>query len=214
MVVYLQNNVVAIPSGTSTIYVPNIIPVTCWISNGTSITSTVPIWNTNCTSATTTSSSCIAWVTLPEGCIVTPTQYYDLARQRIYICRERSEAEERRLAEEARQREARARIAQEQFRLAGERARDLLIAHLSAEQRKSMEQRGWFVVKGGKSGTNYRIRTGSYAGNIEVLRGDKVTGVLCCHCDGIPLHDHHLAQKLALQYDEDRFLRIANHSAR
>ena len=203
------------------IYLPNnkviyVDAYSSWVTNSTSAATTsitVPYWNTNCTTSATT-TTCPIWITIPEGTIVTPTQYYDLARQRIYICRERSEAEERRLAEEARQREARARIAQEQFRLAGERARDLLIAHLSAEQRKSMEQRGWFVVKGGKSGTNYRIRTGSYAGNIEVLRGDKVTGVLCCHCDGIPLHDHHLAQKLALQYDEDRFLRIANHSAR
>jgi len=143
---------------------------------------------------------------------VTPTQYYDLARQRVYVCRERSEAETRRLAEEQRQREARARIAQEQRRLAGERAKALLVSHLTKEQRKTFEELGWFIVKGGLSGNHYKINTKGYAGNIHMLKQEKAIAQLCCHADGIPLHDHHLAQMIALKYDEERFLRIANHT--
>jgi hypothetical protein len=33
---------------------------------------------------------------------------------------------------------------------------------------------------------------------------------LCCHCDDVPLHDHHLAQMIAIRWDEERFLRVAN----
>lgn len=145
---------------------------------------------------------------------VTPTQYYDLACMRVHICRERTEAENRRLEEEQRLREEAARRREEERHIAGRRAKELLLSHLTPEQQRTFEENNWFIVKGGKSGTRYRIGTNRYAGNIEVLHGDKAVARLCCHCYGdIPLHDQHMAQMLALRWDEDRFLGLANRSA-
>jgi hypothetical protein len=115
------------------------------------------------------------------------------------------------LEEERQQREARTRVYERERKLAHERSRELLLAHLTKEQRRTFEENEWFIVKGGKSGNHYKIHTLSYAGNVEVLDAklQRIAGI-CCHCDGIPLHDHHLAQKIAIQWDEERFLRVAN----
>ena len=108
-----------------------------------------------------------------------------------------------------------------------DRARELLVSHLTAEQRETFERNRWFVVKGGKSGKLYRIRVGEFvAANIEVLddrqgylfeveRSVKITHRLCghLHFHECPLPDHFLAQKLMLEHDEDEFLRIANRHA-
>jgi hypothetical protein len=142
---------------------------------------------------------------------VTPTQYFDLARHRVYICRERTEAEMRRLAAERELHRLAYEERQKQQRDAIVRSRELLLAHLTPAQRKTFEENDWFVVKGGKTGRHYRIGTKSYAGNIVILgKDDKMEGSICCHADHLPLYDHHLAQKLALMYDEERFLRIGN----
>jgi hypothetical protein len=46
------------------------------------------------------------------------------------------------------------------------------------------------------------------------MRGERAEARLCCHCDAaIPACDQFLAQKLALQWDEDEFLRKANRRA-
>jgi hypothetical protein len=141
------------------------------------------------------------------------SQYYALAQGRVVICRERTAAE--RAAEEEAARLNRLRY-EEQTRhriVALTRSRELLVANLSAFQRKTFESHKWFVVEGGKTKQKYRIRTETYAGNIDVLNGSRVSHRLCVHCDGVPLHDHHLAQKLALEYDEERLLTIANRQA-
>ena len=146
---------------------------------------------------------------------VTPSQYMALARNRVVYCRERTLQE---LAEQAEQQ----RVANELYaqraeaaRIATERSRQLLLSHLTKQQRQTFESNLWFVVEGGRSKQRYRIHGNSYSGNIHVLQrdllGDRATHRLCCHCaDGVPLYDHLLAQKLHLQYDEDAFLRMAN----
>lgn len=100
--------------------------------------------------------------------------------------------------------------------LAKERAQELLLSHLTPEQRSSVTAQGWFVVEGGKSKTKYRIRTAHAAANIDVLdaKGDK-THRLCAHCRAseVPLGDQLLTQKLMLECDEDAFLKIANRHA-
>jgi hypothetical protein len=91
---------------------------------------------------------------------------------------------------------------------AKQKAHELLLAHLTPEQRHTLEMNGWFVVEGGKSKQQYKINGHCYAGNIEVV-GMKQK--LCCHADShIPQGDQLLAQKVMLELAEDDFLRLAN----
>jgi hypothetical protein len=137
----------------------------------------------------------------------------------LQVQRQRAEAErarQRAIIEQERQRlamaanEARAAARTE----ANSRARELLLEHLTPEQRRMVEQHGWFVVEGGRSKQKYRINLSGVAGNIHQMHGERVTHQLCCHCDhAIPAPDHHLAQKLMLEFAEDDFLRLANRHA-
>lgn len=103
---------------------------------------------------------------------------------------------------------------------AKDRARELLLKHLSPAQRETFEKNKWFIVEGGQSQTKYRINDSRHmVANIDVLADEtnKVKHRLCGHCglDAVPIGDQLLAQKLMLEYDEDRFLRLANrHPAR
>lgn len=141
-------------------------------------------------------------------------QYLALAHNRVAACRVRTEQAERILAEQAQQaqqaQEA-ARRMHEEAKAALARSRELLLANLSLAQRKTFEENKWFIVQGGKTKQTYRIRTENYTGNIDVLnRSGKVDYRLCAHCRHVPLHDHHLAQKISLECDEEYFLGIAN----
>lgn len=97
------------------------------------------------------------------------------------------------------------------------KARDLLLASLTPDQRASLLRERWFVVEG-KNGRRYRVRDlGHVVGNIDVVERDllgheRVLHRLCGHIgdDFVPLSDHLLAQKLMLEADEDAFLRLAN----
>jgi hypothetical protein len=137
----------------------------------------------------------------------------------LRVQRERAEAEQARqraIIEQERQRvawaanEARGVARTE----ANARARALLLEHLTPEQRRMVEQHFWFVVEGGRSKQKYRINLSGVAGNIHQMHGERATHQLCCHCDhAIPAPDHHLAQKLMLEFAEDDFLRLANRHA-
>jgi hypothetical protein len=93
-------------------------------------------------------------------------------------------------------------------------AMELLLAHLSEQQRETFHANGWFIVEGGKSKKRYRIRAHDHlVANVDRLNGNgNVLFKLCAHCrrDLIPLGDQLLAQKLMLEADEERFLAIAN----
>jgi hypothetical protein len=124
---------------------------------------------------------------------------------------EREEDRVRRLAEEQATRE---RIQQEAVaarfvrEAAKQKANELLLAHLTPEQRRTFEENEWFVVEGGKTKQKYKINIHSYAGNIEVVGMNQR---LCCHADSrIPQGDQLLAQKVMLELAEDDFLRLAN----
>ena len=142
-------------------------------------------------------------------------EYYELARQRGVMFRIRT-AEEKRLAEEAaeRQRIEIERVEREREE-AKNRSLELLLSNLTDEQRKTFNEKKWFIVEGGKSKTKYRIRADyGIAGNIEVLTLNRKVATLCCHCShDIPYYDQFLAQKLSLMFDEENFLRIANRRA-
>jgi hypothetical protein len=99
---------------------------------------------------------------------------------------------------------------------AKKRALDLLIEHLTPEQQKTFEEKKWFVVEGGKSKTQYRIRAQDHLiANIDVIEGGRTKHKLCGHCDikKVPLGDQLLAQKMMLELAEDDFLSVANRHA-
>ncbi len=100
---------------------------------------------------------------------------------------------------------------------AKKRAHDLLLEHLTEEQRIIFQEHKYFEVRGSESGRLYRIRIEEHLiANIDVL-GEWQNGTyrLCGHCslDEIPLGDQLLAQKLMLEGMEDEFLRVANRHA-
>jgi hypothetical protein len=140
-------------------------------------------------------------------------QYLQLAQNRAVYSRELTALE---LAQQLQARQAAQRQQDEyieRVKQAHARSRELLLSHLDPAQRKTFEKYKWFVVDGGKTKKKYRIRTEGYAGNIDVMAGSKVMHRLCVHCSDVPLHDHHVAQKLWLEHDEERILKIANRQA-
>ena len=112
--------------------------------------------------------------------------------------------------------EAQRRVIAAHVATAQSRALDLLIKHLTPEQRETFQKNKWFIVEGGKTGRRYRIRDkGTVVANIDVLEGNCIAHRLCGHCAAheIPLADNLLAQKLMIEADEEAFLRIANRHA-
>lgn len=96
---------------------------------------------------------------------------------------------------------------------ARDRSRELLLEHLSEQQRETFLQHGWFIVEGGQSRRKYRINGQSYQINVSALNdNDRVTHRLCAHAphSAVPHYDHILAQKVMLELAEDDFLARAN----
>lgn len=204
-----------------------VAPVYGWSRNATT-GATIPQWVPQGASATATTTSAAAryfysvqttptsvtttlpWVSVSPKEWVEHSYYVALARVRVSIVQARTAEQlalEQWRAEEVRERTA-LRAA------ASARSRALLLSHLTPEQRRTFEEKGWFVVEGGRSKQFYRIHAGYIAGNIHVLQSGKVTHRLCAHCDdSIPLFDQLLAQKICLQFDEDAFLQVANRHA-
>jgi hypothetical protein len=93
-------------------------------------------------------------------------------------------------------------------------ANELLLTHLTEEQRKTFKERGMFIVEGGKSKKKYEIRTRdrSVHGNVyEKNEKGEIIGSYCFQLSGqYPLGDHWLAQKLSLELDEEETMKIAN----
>jgi hypothetical protein len=127
------------------------------------------------------------------------------------IIQERIEAENARLEQFRRE----GAEAAERARIASERAKQILLDHLTPEQCDMVEKNGWFVIEGGLTGKKYKIKSGGVAGNIEELDDNgKMIAKYCCHLNyQYPNSDHHLAQKLMLEWDEEEFLRKANRTA-
>lgn len=101
-----------------------------------------------------------------------------------------------------------ARKRREERASAEKRALELLVSALTPEQAACYQERSYFDLKCGE--TVYRIRKGSVR-NIEVIQKGRTVKVLCAHPNGgLPVHDVVLAQKLALETDEQSFLRVAN----
>lgn len=140
--------------------------------------------------------------------------YWQLARNRVAISTTRR-VEITRIQESARRQQQELYEQQSRdIRLARERSRELLLAHLTPRQCLTFLANGWFTVHGGKSDTKYRIRTDRISANIEVYEGDQITHRLCGHLPGnLPHFDHILAQKVSLELDEEAFVRLCNRHA-
>lgn len=106
---------------------------------------------------------------------------------------------------------------QQERELANATARVLLEAVLSETQLRDHQQHGFFEVLSA-AGRRYRIHTGngSNAGNIKLMvgeSGEQVAASLCAHLYGRePVADSWIAQKLALEDDEEGFWAVANPS--
>lgn len=94
---------------------------------------------------------------------------------------------------------------------AQERGLQLLKDNLTAEQIESYEMNKFFDIKGGESGTTYRIRHGRQM-NIEVLGkdGKRRSGICFLPVGSLVAGDCMLAQKTALELYEAEALKIAN----
>jgi hypothetical protein len=89
----------------------------------------------------------------------------------------------------------------------------LLKRWLSPEQTAQLERYGHFEVSGSHSGKRYRIRPHRYM-NIDQLDGEGSRIAVWCFGPAVnlPLGDHMLAQKIALETDEQAALAVANRS--
>lgn len=134
---------------------------------------------------------------------------------------ERAEQEARRATRERQIEEFRRdREERERVRVAAEeRARELLRSLLSPEQLEALDTRNEIPVTG-SCGTRFVLNPNHTDGNVAWSRGegpDRESGQICCHprqSDAdhqyIPLDDVIAGQVLALQCDEETFVRTAN----
>jgi hypothetical protein len=93
------------------------------------------------------------------------------------------------------------------------RAYTLLKRWLSPEQIAQLERHGYFEVRGSHSGTCYRIHRERNM-NIDQLVGEGSRVAVWCFgpMGNLPLGDNLLAQKIALETDEQAALAVANRS--
>jgi hypothetical protein len=100
--------------------------------------------------------------------------------------------------------------AREERQARDDRARAILAAYLTEEQRAQLARDKFFVVRGSK-GRLFEIRHGRVQ-NVTLLGPDgKAVVRLCAHPSlAVPDGDTMLAQKLLLETDEEEFYRIAN----
>lgn len=91
------------------------------------------------------------------------------------------------------------------------RAKELLVKHLTPNQRGEYEQHGCFHVVTRKK-HRYLIKQGRISNVIRLNKRGKPVRAFCIHPKiFVPDEDTMLTQKLMLETDEDEFLRIANH---
>jgi hypothetical protein len=190
-------------------YVPS-----CYTNNSTSTTTTIPWWLYSSNSLTTATTTTLTTNTYYYYVAADSRSLYPAMEAPVFIAPERIVAPHiiRQTEDELyRIERRRQRLELErQERLAKERAMELLLSHLTPQQRETFEANKWFIVEGGLSKKRYRINMkGHLVANIDALDDGHR---LCAHADlhSVPMGDHLLAQKLMLQYDEERFLRIAN----
>jgi hypothetical protein len=90
------------------------------------------------------------------------------------------------------------------------RSLKLMRRWLSAAQREQFDTRGYFDVVGSHSGRRYRIRNGSSSNICELDRFERTVTRWCfVPYENLPIGDVLLAQKIALENDEQSALSVA-----
>lgn len=91
------------------------------------------------------------------------------------------------------------------------RAIKLLWRYLTPQQRKDLEEHDYFFCKGNKTNRKYKIKYTYGNFNVSFRKFFKFESRLCFIPDNFgPLGDKILTQKLMLELDEERVLKIAN----
>lgn len=201
---------ISVPSTTSQITIVTMnndrtnvwytIPSSATISTTEWIIPSTPIWETWNNISTTSTIIWDGWNRQQY------TRGTGMSQAEVRLHQERAEEDYHRVEEHRaaiRLRRMEQEKVQEKARV---KAEALLHEYLSEEQIKELEETGGFVVLG-SLGTPYTIRRG-YQGNV---RRDGYR--YCAHGPhDIPVPDHMLMQKLAIETDEEAFLAVANRS--
>lgn len=185
----------------------------CWVDETTyTTTASTTVWGSWAGTSTASCSSDTVWIRWYD------CQNKDSFKSHVYgdfiPLSETEEHKKERLEKE--------RIAAEKYAAAVKKQREeekereqkawaFLVAVLNEKQKKQMEKDKFFELISVKSGTRYRIRKGQTR-NIEKLDGEgKVIQKLCVHpVDYLHDYDAMAMQKLALEYDEEATVKIAN----
>lgn len=153
------------------------------------------------------------YVTEPTWITVTEPYYVPVKLTKA------QKAEQRRVAEEQRQRQAEAvarRKLEEQAQAKSEaKAQDLLKEHIGVEAFGELHKVGYIELDSHKPNVRYRIHKDRHQ-MIDVLKGDKVIDRLCIHLNpkhNCPTSDEILAKILLAEYAEDVLNTKANHHA-
>jgi hypothetical protein len=153
-------------------------------------------WNQAVTSAVTSVSTNTTWVNWNGQYIVGGSNYYPTIQPTADpAAAERAAAWRKRVSQ------------------ADDRAVRTLLEHLTPLQKEQYAKDKFFEVVSATSRRRYRISHG-WAGNITVFdEQDRQVEKLCIHpSKQVPYADNLLAQKLLLEADEEKFLKIANHT--
>lgn len=196
-----------------------------YVLNGTpfitSTTSTSTNWIIPTYTSTTANAAYMSWVNRTSYNVTSlSSPAYQEWNERIHETQEERAARERRYARLQIRNAAISRRMKRQRDRADTLAGELLLACLSPEQVLSHLNRGFFDVIGSR-GNRFRIHTTSpvgansgigQSGNVVLLdHEEKHQARYCVHPpDGLPHADAWLAQKLALEADEDTVLAVAN----
>lgn len=180
-------------------------------------------WNysyvTSDSTATTADYTWAAWNSTTTATSTGDAVWYywnlDTGEARQYQPRQQTPEELAETARVAREYQAELqRQAAEQNRIAEEaelRAAALLKENLAPAQREEYDREKFFTVISKDGRRRYRVNKG-WSHNVEEIdESGKKIATLCAHpVEAVPAHDNMLAQKLMLEHDEERFLRIAN----
>jgi len=210
----LQTNVFANWTGSTTSVTSGTADwPTGWLDTGTSACTTNTItFSTGNTDAANAVWGLDCWQNSKHSKVRwTPSVYKQIPKTAEELAAEAAQREIRR------QKQIRDGARRKRFKEAANgRARGLLMQMLNETQREELEKDNHFhLTVHSRDGSMkvYRIDYG-YAGNVKLIGADgKPTKRYCIHADSrLPYEDQMLAQKLLLEADEKKFLRIANMS--
>lgn len=163
-------------------------------------------WTNQDTSAMTTASTWTTWASTTSGVYTVKAQSAPAQTPTVESIAEYNRRQAVQLAESMRLHKER----EAKHLAAKARAEQTLCEHLTEEQEKAWkENRAIFVTS--QSGRRFKIKEGRAHNIYELNEHGEAIREYCVHVEPyIPDADNVLAQKLALQHNEDALLRLAN----